>query len=421
MTLARTAFPLIAAILLATPAFAQVEAPGGGGGGEVVGPPAGGGDISLAPPSPPSQGGGTIIRETTVAAFLPNHSYTVNANIGSVNQQPIFANDLFRPIDATLRKIASTPHTDFRQAAAPIIHTQLQNMISEIIIDKAAEAAMTEDDRARVQIYVGLQRNQILSENGGSEAAAEAALAKEGTSVAKKLAELRRIFVRKYYFQKHLAPRIQITRAMVLAEYEKDPKKWQEPGSVELYTLTLPVSRWLRDPGINGEPGPIKKDPTAIEIANAEAQAMRVAKDIEKQLKAGEDFAKLVDLNTSSDGMRSKGGRWGAINLDSMTDPQLKALVSKLPANTLAEPLLIHQSDFRNSTVVITKVGKRVEPHTVTFEEKQEDIAKDLQDQMIRVLQDQEMKRLEKGATMEAVQRMEGVAIDAAVTRYATR
>jgi hypothetical protein len=40
---------------------------------------------------------------------------------------------------------------------------------------------------------------------------------------------------------------------------------------------------------------------------------------------------------------------------------------------------------------------------------------------MIRVLQDQEMKRLEKGATMEAVQRMEGVAIDAAVTRYATR
>lgn len=384
--------------------------------GQFAPPGGGGGDISLTPPTNTSQ---NLQRGPFTAAFVPNRTFTVNAMIGYVNDQPIFVNDIFRPIDTQLRKLASDPTEDFKRVAEPVIRNQLSLLVSDIIVVSAAEGMLSEDDRKRIEIFLALELNRIKTENGGSEPAAEAALAKTGSSIGRELADRRRGFVRSLYFQRYLAPRIQITRDMALTAYERDLKRWQEPAKLELYTLTMPVSRWLREPATNGELGAVKQNPTPAEVAAAEAQAMAMAREIVSKLKAGANFAEMVEQYSFDDGAKSKGGRWGLINVDSLSSPQLKAFVLKLPANTLGDPVFIR--DGKEPTVVIAKLGTKADARTVPFEEAQSKIMKEIQDQMIRDLQEAEMRKLEKKSTMEAVERMGGVALDAAVTRYATR
>ncbi len=396
---------LVAVALWCAPALAQ------------FGPPEGGGSISLAPPTNTSP---VPDRVSRVEVFLPNRTYTVNAQIGYVNSQPIFATDIFRPIDASLRRIAADPHADFIAQATQLIHAQLTATISDVVVVSAAEATITEDDKKRAEVYINLERNTILTENGGSEATAEAALEKAGSSLSNELAKSRREFIKHIYFQRRIYPRIQITRDMALAVYEKNPKDYQEPAKIELYTITLPVSRWLREAGTGGVPGPVKANPSSAEIAGAEAQAMTVARDLLTQLKHGADFAVLAEDNNPKDSAQKTGGRWGIINIDSLSNAQLRDAATKMHANSLGDPLLLHDADFRQSSVVIVKIGQKTEANTIPFEKAQKKITDDLTETLAMQLQEQEMTKLEKEATFEAVDRMQNVAVEAAATRYAT-
>jgi hypothetical protein len=420
----------LSALCLCGAARGQFAPPGTGGttdaGSSAASPAATNGDpgaglnIGLPPASPrPDARTGD---EGPLAVVQADQTLTANALIGFVDAQPIFLNDLFRPIDADLRRLAATSKslTDFERGAGALIASQILQRKSEIVIVAAAEAQLTDQDKAMIDARLALERSQLIADHGGSVPAAERALAATGSSIGKEMNDLRRKFIQGIYFERNLKPRIVVTRQMLLDAYDHDPKRWQQPAQIELYTITLAVKNWLREPSGTGSPGPFIVNPTSQQIQAAEAQALAQGRRIVEQLKAGADFATLVEDNDSADGARSFGGR-RVISRGSQTNKQEEDFVFALPANTIGDPLLLHEADFRLSSVVVAKVGKKTEARTTPFSEAQTTLAGELRSAQLRELQIQEMEKLERGAAIEAVDRMRDVALAAAVTRYAMK
>ena len=374
-------------------------------------------------PSPERGAGGAARDNGQLLPVLANRPMTTNAMIGFVNDEPVFLNDVFRPIDADLRRLAATSPTleDFKQAANALIGNQLSLRVSESLVVAAAEKLLTDQDKSRIDIFLALQRSKLIAEHGGSIPAADRALAASGSSVDQEMADQRRRVIKDLYIQKNVMPKIVITRQMVLAAYENDPKKWQQTAQVELFTITLYITNWLREPTVNGVRGAILASPTADQIKAAETQALATGQEIVAKLKAGADFARLVEDYDSRDWARSEGGRKPSVTRGSMVNTKLEDFVFSLPAGAIGAPQLLRESDFHNTTMVVARVGKKTEARTIPFAEAQAQITNDLRMARMRELQSQEMDKLSRGAAIEAVDRMRDVALDAAVTRYAMK
>lgn len=408
----------------ATPPDTTVIAPPSNPGSSAASP--GGGLLNIGPPPATSRPADPAAlpgpaNSGPLMPLRPNQVMTTNAMIGFVNDEPVFLNDVFRPIDADLRRLASTSKTlaDFKQSARILIDSQLSHMMTEILVVAAAQTQLTDEDKGHIDIYLALERSKLIAEHGGSIPAADRALAANGTSVDRAIADLRRAAIEQIYRQKNIDPHVVVTRQMELDAYNKDPKRWQQVAQVEMYTLTLPITRWLRGPTMNGRLGDILTNPTTEQVRAAEREALASAVEICAQLRAGADFARLVEDKDSHDGARTTGGRTPSVTRGSMVNAAFEDYVFSLPANTLGEPQLIRQPDFHDSMVIVVKIGKKTEARTIPFSEAQAKLVQELKVAQRRELESKAMDKLSNGAAIEAVDRMRGVALDAAVTRYA--
>jgi hypothetical protein len=377
-------------------------------------------NLSLTPPPPAPADPATP--SIVLAPVRANVSLTTNALLGFVNSQPVFVQDLFRPIDKELRGIAASSHniTDFRDAARKAIEHEMQSYIYEMVMMSAAQGALSDQDKAGLDHYMLTQRSQLLSEHGGSVAMADEALKAVGSSVDKQLEDERRNLIVRLYLHKQLDPRIVVTRDMVMDEYQRSAAK-QEDAEIELFTITLPVSRWLREPGVGGKRGPIMQNPTGAQILQAEQMAMTTGKEIAAKARAGADFAVLAEDYSSADERANYGGYWPKVKRGDGLNAKIENYAFSLPANTVGEPLLLPNEDFHSSAVVILKVGKKKEARVIPFSEAQGAIRDSIREKQYQELQTQYMEKLSKGAAIEAVEHMTDVALEAAVTRYATQ
>ncbi|MGN6368757.1 MAG: peptidylprolyl isomerase [Phycisphaerae bacterium] len=398
-------FPAFACLALAATAYAQEPA-------NTLASPAPASII--APPAPSAD-------DTPNNALSPvraNVGITTNALLGFVNAEPVFANDLFRPIDGELRSLASNCRdlSEFRSQARAAIQRQIQAHVQETLVISAAKASLTDQEKKGLDVYMATERSKLLSKYGGSLALADEALRAEGTSVEKTLDDERTTMIVRIYMHRELYPKIVVTRQMVLDEYERT--KHTEDEEIELFTITLRVSRWLREPGENGKLGPINPNPSPAQIAQAEHMALKQGEDIVDQLRHGADFARLVEDN-SQDDRANYGGRMPNVKRGSLK-PVLEKAAFALPANTVGEPLLIKDPDFRRETVVILKVGQKKEARTIPFSEAQKDIYAALERKQYAELANEYTQKLYRQGAVEAVERMTNVAVDVAVARYAT-
>lgn len=404
--------PAAGAVGGSTEAGSSAASPGMGGGGLNIGAPANGGS------------GGTSARAPAVLIDVrPNQTITTNAMIGFINAEPVFLNEIFEPIDADLRRLAGSVRnlSEFKQLAGSLIDNQLTQRKFESLVVAASETQMTAQDKSKVDMILAMERSKLIAEHGGSIPMADRALASKGSNVEKEMAQERRKLIREMYVQKNLIPRVVITGQMVHDAYDRDLQKWQQPAQVELYTLTLAVSDRLREPTVNGKRGAISANPTAEQIKNAEAQTLALAKEIVAKIKGGADFARLVEDYESHDGARDFGGRVGFINRGSKVNKKEEDFIFSLSENSIGEPLLLHETDFRDSSVVIVKIGKKMEARTVPFSEAQAQIKTDLNLAQLRILQEEEFQKLSRGAAIEGIDKMRDVAVDVAVTRYAMK
>jgi len=350
---------------------------------------------------------------------------TMNALLGFINSEPVFVHDMLRPIDENLRNIALDSKGNpavFRDMAGKLIETQLRNYVSHILLTTAAKTALTEDDKARVDILMNKYKADLIAKYGGSESMADQALKAEGSSVDKVLKDSRRDLTVDIYLSKTLRRKIVITRDMVLNNYQKSPERWQQPAEIELFTITLPVSRQLpREPGggINGVQGNPIKNPTADQIKNAQFATVTEALKLITKLKNGVSFAQMVEDYQSHDEAADKGGRTPHVLRSSMRNEKLANYIFSLPANTVgSDPQVVKGSDQTGLSVVIVKVGEKKEARTISFAEAQKQIEQELQTSQYNNLFQDYIMSLYKTAAIERVDRMADVALDVAVARY---
>jgi hypothetical protein len=362
-------------------------------------------------------------QESSFFAIRANQPMTTNALIGFVNSEPIFVADLFAPIDDNLRRIWANSRSvvEFKTGAAPVIKNQLDHLVDQTLVITDAQKSMTEEDKTRIEFFMNKQQHDLLSTYGGSVPAADKALRAKGTTYDKVLSDMRKEDTYELYMIKNIRPHVVVTRQMVLDAYNKDPKAWQEPATVELYTLTLPVVRWLREPTTDGTKGPVIAHPTAAQVAAAEGQAMATANEIIGKLKGGADFAKLVEDYDSRDVAASRGGRTPNLHIGALLNTRMEKYVFSLPANTIGEPQLFREKNPADSSVVVVKIGDKAEARVVPFEEAQTQIRKALENQQLAELMRDHVLKLQTNAAIEAIDRMTDVALEAAVTRYGAK
>jgi hypothetical protein len=415
MALSLRILALAAATLAAGSASAQVLSPA-----DSASSPA---NLSFAPPSLPTRNDASLAPDSLIAPIRPNQPLASNALIGYVNSEPIFLDDLFRPIDETLQRLAAGSRnlSEFRNKAEEVIRSQLQTLRSQILVVTAAQSSFSDNDKQMMERYLLTKRINLISSHGGSEAMAEKSLAARGSSVEKEMADEKRAFIVQMYFARNIAPRIVVTRQNLIDEYNRNPDRWHEQGSVELYTLTLPVVRWLKTPTTNGTIGQPIEHPTPQQVTAAENQAMATARSIIAQLKKGADFARLVEDNTSADWAARRGGRIPDVKPGTLTNAKLEKYVFSLPANTIGEPQLLRDPDPRLSVVTIVKIGEKKESRIIPFSEAQTDIYKELSAKQLHDLQAQYMEKLARESATEGVDRNVSLAVDAAVARYVSQ
>jgi hypothetical protein len=409
------------------------SSPGGGvlsPGDLVPAGPSTGGNISFEAPAALDN---SRPKSQTLGAIRGDQPIMASALLGNVKGQPVFVKDILAPIDQPLRRLGQSARTltEFRTGARRLIEDQRDSYIREIFIVAAAERALSERERTVVDMYVNKKAMDLRSAHGGSIPAADRYLRAQGSSYDKELANIKRKITVDLYQSKYIAPRIVVTYDMVRAAYDRDPKAWRQEATVELYSLRLPVRRWLpRAQTTDGTVGRVLPNPSAADVTKAENEALATARKLTAELatfppeKRGAEFARLVEdygAGDKSDDTLSRGGRTADLKRDSFQNVALADYVFSQPGNTIAQPFLARESDPAQSIVYVLMIGDKRDARVVPFEEAERDIYKQLREAQGNELLREMTQKLINPSEIEAVLRSTDVAVDAAVARYATR
>lgn len=348
--------------------------------------------------------------------ITPNQSLTMNALLGMINGEPIFVQDILRPLDTDLVKLSKSARNlnDFKAQTYDMVRRQVNQQISDRLTMQKAKSALSEEDNQRIEIMLNKVRHDLLTPYAGSEAMADQALRARGSSLEKEISDRRREFVRRIYMQRTLWPRITVTRQHILSYYETHIKEFSFDAEVDLYTITMPVDRFLRDPE-----GKRIANPTPEQIKQATDAAVAKAKDLIAQIKDGADFAVLAEDN-SVDNQRRNGGRWPRTRKGSLAREEVEHAAFSLPSNGIADPVYLSEPDPAKARVVIVKVGD-VQPARVTpFAEAQRDIEARLREsQWIKLMKNFTDKLASEAAVEGTMDRMIDTATEVAISRYA--
>lgn len=378
-------------------------------GGGLVLPPA---PKAPAPPEPK-------VDTTPSFPIEVNQPLTVDGYIGMVNGEPMFVDGVLRPIDAELKRIARIVRDlgEFRAAARDTITKQINVMISDMLIVKAAKDVLSEDDNKRVDAYMNKTTKDLLTKYEGSAAKADLDLRAQGSSMDKDLAEKKRRFIVELYLHRVLWPKIVVIRKSVLDEYQRNLDKYTLPAEVDLYTITIPVAKFLpKESGPRDTMVPVTH-PTSEQVKEATSKAVAEARKLIAQIKAGEEFATLAELN-SADPKSKNGGRWPHTRQGMLALLEIEKAAFALPENSIAEPVVVFNDDAFKCAVVVVKVGKVQAASIVDFTKAQDEIERKLREVQYVTLTGEYYRKLREKAAIEGVDRMVDMVTDAALVRY---
>lgn len=174
--------------------------------------------------------------ETPVIEAMPTVSsdgaWVVDAMVGQVNNQAIYASRVFEPIEEVLRRRGQElPADEFRTKANELIGLRLTQMVLDKLILGEAERNLKEGERRAVEGIVEEYRAELLRQYGrGSASLASATLEEQtGKNLARTLSEHRQAVVVQRFLQMKLFPKIKVTKRRVRQYYDEDPENIYHP------------------------------------------------------------------------------------------------------------------------------------------------------------------------------------------------
>ncbi|MFI4859496.1 MAG: peptidylprolyl isomerase [Phycisphaerales bacterium JB063] len=302
------------------------------------------------PPRNPNQPGANTTDtadQTSPGSTADNRSHSVDAMIGHVNGEAIYAHAILEPIDARLAAFGREYDGDeFLQRAAAVVAGRLKEVLIDKLILAEAGIGLSERERQGVEGMVQQRREEMLRYYGqGSLTRAKREfLAAEDIEFDEALAQYREEIVVRRYLQQELLPQINV----------------QQRDVERLYTD-------LCDDGTYDS-----KDKRVIRLMmTRDADA---AQTIAERLTDGEAFAQVARDNTLNQYSAANGGQFNSgapiEGEQILSDATVNDAILALEAGRFAGPIV---SGDRHFFVMVESFepGVRVELRDVQAELEQ--------------------------------------------------
>lgn len=201
--------------------------------------PAGSTPLGAAPPS-----SGSAPDPIVSAPARPLERVRVDAMVGQINGRPLFASEFFSTMDARLRAEAQrrTPE-DWLRFARQEIRQALRDRVRDELLLSEVETSLSPEQRAGLVAFVRSLRDNLISENRGSEELADRRLIEaqgitlEEAVEARKNEELIRTWLRRI-----LQNKVHVPWRDVKLRYERDRDVYNPPSSAKFRMIRLPRS-----------------------------------------------------------------------------------------------------------------------------------------------------------------------------------
>ncbi len=174
----------------------------------------------------------------------PDAGYALNAMVGQVNGQAIYANTVLFEIEDQLKAIARRPNMTraaFRDQASRLIAARVQQIVLDALIYGEAERDLSEGEQEGLKQLVKTKREELLRIWGmGSPTLADMRLKQEtGLTLEETVEDWRKQAVVQKYLREKLLPRINVTRRDIERYYREHEAEEFRPGA----TRTIRIIR----------------------------------------------------------------------------------------------------------------------------------------------------------------------------------
>jgi len=156
-----------------------------------------------------------VITVTPLPEGAADATYTMDAMVGQVNGNAIYASTVFDPLSEQLAALGrSQPRSVFRTRAAELITKRLDEIVADALILGEAERDLSEQEQAGLQNMMRDHQEELLRQYGtGSRSLAdENAVRKTGRTISQLLEEFRQRVIVQRYMREKLLPKINVTR-----------------------------------------------------------------------------------------------------------------------------------------------------------------------------------------------------------------
>ena len=241
----------------------------------------------------------------------------VQVNADAVSSSQVVASLRGRVNEKLLQLADSLDQEHITRAAENLVAQQVMINVYNLLLYQHVIGDLDKNSNFERMMEFALteQRKQIINQYGSSEAAALAALAKEGIRIDDLLEERKRELAIESYRRTHFNPTLAITRSRMMQHYRRHlSDKYSRKASIRFQLIDIQVDRFTEqdDAGQNA--------PALLAKAQAELAWRRIQAD--------EDFTPLV--REYSHGFRKPyDGIWGPYQPDSLQEkyqPVVKAL-----------------------------------------------------------------------------------------------
>jgi hypothetical protein len=179
-----------------------------------------------------------------VRELEPGEQFVVDALVGQINGQPVFADEFLEPIeDQLIAEARQKTQRQFAIAAFGIIRDLLLLKVRDALFLAEAESALTPEQQVGLRQFLGLEKERIVAQRGGIEEQVRRELAERGETLEGQLERSKKILLIRDLFQRRIASRVVVSWRDIEREYNR--KKWQErfnpPARVRLARIQLPT------------------------------------------------------------------------------------------------------------------------------------------------------------------------------------
>lgn len=170
----------------------------------------------------------------------PQPTLAMDAMVGQVNGEAIYANEVIEPISDQLASLSDRlPRGQFLRRAQQLVAGRVQQIVTDALVLGEARRSLTEGQRRQLRVILERERERILREYGrGALAVAERNLQREkGMGLDAFLQQREEEIIVQQFQRSQLLPRINVSRKDIARYYRENQSTYNPPPVRDLRVL----------------------------------------------------------------------------------------------------------------------------------------------------------------------------------------